>query len=64
MNKEEERLINDLILKVRTKMPLDALLFFMGHIWAAVIFLTIFGMIVTKSQSDLEIYALVMTLIF
>ncbi|MCM1987675.1 hypothetical protein [Methanococcoides seepicolus] len=55
-------MINDLILKVRKKMPLDALLFFIAHIWAAVIILTIFGMIVTKSQSDLKIYALVMTL--
>lgn len=55
-------MINDLILKVRKKMPLDALLFFIAHIWAAIIVLTIFVVIVTKTQSDLKIYALVMTL--
>ncbi|ABE51979.1 hypothetical protein [Methanococcoides burtonii] len=55
-------MINNLILKFRKKMPLDALLFFMAHIWVTVILLTMFVMIVTKSQSDLRIYALVMTL--
>ncbi|MCM1986301.1 hypothetical protein [Methanococcoides seepicolus] len=55
-------MIDNLVLKVRTKIPLDALLFFIVHIWVAVIILTIFGMIMTKSQSDLDIYALVMTL--
>jgi len=55
-------LIGELVLKVREKMPLEALLFFMYHIWLVVIGLTMIVVIGTGIQFGLDIYALVMTL--
>ena len=55
-------LIGKLVLKVREKMPLEALLFFMHYIWLVVIGLTMIVVIGTGIQFGLDIYALVMTL--
>jgi hypothetical protein len=53
---------NGLISKVRRKMPLEALLFFMYHIWLIVIGLTAIAVIGTGIQFGLSIYLLFVTL--
>lgn len=55
-------LISEFALKIRKKMPLEALLFFMYHIWLAIIGLTMLVVIGTGIQYGLHTYALVMTL--
>lgn len=54
--------IGEFALKIRKKMPLEALLFFMHHIWLAIIGLTMLVVIGTGIQYGLHKYALVMTL--
>ena len=55
-------LIGEFVSKVKKKMPLEALLFFMHHIWISVIGLTMIVVIGTGIQYGLHTYILVMTL--
>lgn len=55
-------LIGEFVSKVKKKMPLEALLFFLYHIWLSVIGLTMIVVIGTGIQYGLHTYTLVMTL--